>query len=123
MPGRRLTVVQLLPALNAGGVERSTLEIGRALAQGGHRSIVVSGVLLDGFGQHPQLTRPDDMETAHSYEKRYPGLAGRVDTALAAGTGADAEIARTATAIAELVDSAKGSRPRRVDVTRLPTDR
>jgi glycosyltransferase involved in cell wall biosynthesis len=43
MPGRRLTVVQLLPALNAGGVERSTLEIGRALAQAGHRSIVVSG--------------------------------------------------------------------------------
>src|SRR3569833_483181 len=42
MPGRRLTVVQLLPALNAGGVERSTLEMGRALAQAGHRSIVVS---------------------------------------------------------------------------------
>jgi glycosyltransferase involved in cell wall biosynthesis len=35
--------VQLLPALNAGGVERSTLEMGRALAQAGHRSIVVSG--------------------------------------------------------------------------------
>ncbi len=42
MQGQRLTVVQLLPALNAGGVERSTLEIGRALAQAGHRSIVVS---------------------------------------------------------------------------------
>ena len=40
--GRRLTVVQLLPALNAGGVERSTLEIGAALVAAGHRSVVVS---------------------------------------------------------------------------------
>lgn len=43
MQGRRLTVVQLLPALNAGGVERSTLEIAAALVAAGHRSIVVSG--------------------------------------------------------------------------------
>src|SRR5258708_16576577 len=42
MPERRLTVVQLLPALNAGGVERSVLEIGRALVAAGHRSIVIS---------------------------------------------------------------------------------
>jgi len=40
---RRLTVVQLIPALEAGGAERSTLEIGRALIAEGHRSIVVSG--------------------------------------------------------------------------------
>lgn len=39
---RRLTVVQLLPALQAGGVERSTLEIAAALVQAGHRAIVVS---------------------------------------------------------------------------------
>lgn len=39
---RRLTVVQLLPALDAGGVERSTLEIAEALVGGGHRAIVVS---------------------------------------------------------------------------------
>jgi glycosyltransferase involved in cell wall biosynthesis len=39
---RRLTVVQLLPALSSGGVERSTLEIGDALVAAGHRSIVVS---------------------------------------------------------------------------------
>ena len=47
MPGvepmpRRLTVVQLLPALHAGGVERSTLEIADALGRAGHRAIVVS---------------------------------------------------------------------------------
>jgi glycosyltransferase involved in cell wall biosynthesis len=39
---RRLTVVQLLPALESGGVERSTLEIAQALVQAGHRAIVVS---------------------------------------------------------------------------------
>ena len=42
MPARRLTVVQVVPALNAGGVERSTLEIAYALVLAGHRSIVVS---------------------------------------------------------------------------------
>jgi glycosyltransferase involved in cell wall biosynthesis len=36
------TIVQLIPALNAGGAERSTLEIASALAERGHRSIVVS---------------------------------------------------------------------------------
>ena len=39
---RRLTVVQLLPALEAGGVEHSTLEIAGALLGDGHRAIVVS---------------------------------------------------------------------------------
>ena len=39
---RRLTVVQLLPALESGGVERSTIEIAAALAGAGHRAIVVS---------------------------------------------------------------------------------
>ena len=39
---RPLTVLQLLPALDAGGVERSTLEIAEALVRGGHRALVVS---------------------------------------------------------------------------------
>lgn len=39
---RRLTVVQLLPALQAGGVERSCIEIAAALVQASHRAIVVS---------------------------------------------------------------------------------
>ncbi|NCT69140.1 MAG: glycosyltransferase family 4 protein [Rhodanobacteraceae bacterium] len=42
MPSRRLTVLQLVPALEAGGAERSALEIGRALVAAGHRSLVVS---------------------------------------------------------------------------------
>jgi len=39
---RPLTVVQLLPALASGGVERSTLEIADALVRAGHRAVVVS---------------------------------------------------------------------------------
>ncbi|ANB17074.1 glycosyltransferase [Dokdonella koreensis] len=42
MSGPRLTVIQLVPALESGGAERSTLEIARALIAEGHRSIVVS---------------------------------------------------------------------------------
>ncbi|MGY0634651.1 glycosyltransferase [Luteimonas sp. A478] len=39
---KRLTVVQLLPALESGGVERSTIEIAQALVRAGHRALVVS---------------------------------------------------------------------------------
>lgn len=39
---RGLTVVQVLPALEMGGVERGTLEVARYLVQEGHRSIVIS---------------------------------------------------------------------------------
>lgn len=37
-----LTVMQLLPALEAGGVERGTVEVARGLVEHGHRAIVVS---------------------------------------------------------------------------------
>lgn len=39
---RPLTVVQLLPALASGGVERSAIEVSAALAAAGHRALVVS---------------------------------------------------------------------------------
>jgi len=38
-----LTVAQILPALDSGGVERGTVEVAEALVAAGHRSIVVSG--------------------------------------------------------------------------------
>jgi glycosyltransferase involved in cell wall biosynthesis len=41
-PARALTVMQLIPALRAGGAERSVLEMGQALVQAGHRSVVIS---------------------------------------------------------------------------------
>ncbi|NQW34550.1 MAG: glycosyltransferase [Methylophilales bacterium] len=37
-----ITVVQALPSLNSGGVERGTLELGKYLSEKGHRSIVIS---------------------------------------------------------------------------------
>ncbi len=43
MAFKSLCVVQMLPELESGGVERGTLELGQFLARGGHRSIVVSG--------------------------------------------------------------------------------
>lgn len=39
---RPLTVLQLLPALESGGVERSTLEVSAALVAAGHRALVAS---------------------------------------------------------------------------------
>lgn len=38
----RLTVLQVLPALEVGGVERGTLEVAQALVRRGHRSLVAS---------------------------------------------------------------------------------
>ncbi len=40
--GKKLTVVQMIPELEDGGVERGTLEMGKHLADQGHTSIVVS---------------------------------------------------------------------------------
>jgi glycosyltransferase involved in cell wall biosynthesis len=38
----KLTVLQLLPALESGGVERGTLEVAHALVRQGHRALVMS---------------------------------------------------------------------------------
>ncbi|MDX1915762.1 MAG: glycosyltransferase family 4 protein [Methylophilus sp.] len=42
MVSKSLTVLQVLPALESGGVERGTLEVGKYLVDKGHRSIVMS---------------------------------------------------------------------------------
>lgn len=39
---KKLTVLQLLPALESGGVERGTIEIAQALVEHGHRALVMS---------------------------------------------------------------------------------
>ena len=41
--GRPLTVLQILPDLESGGVERGVIEVSDALVAQGHRSLVVSG--------------------------------------------------------------------------------
>lgn len=58
---RRLKVLQLLPALESGGVERSTLEIAAALVAAGHEALVVSAggrlvpALEEGGARHVEL--------------------------------------------------------------------
>ena len=42
MPKPSLTVVQILPELNSGGVERGTVDFARYLVKSGHRSVVIS---------------------------------------------------------------------------------
>ena len=37
-----MKVIQILPELNSGGVERGTLEVGKFLVQAGHESVVIS---------------------------------------------------------------------------------
>lgn len=39
---KKLTVLQLLPALESGGVERGTLEVAQTLVEHGHRALVMS---------------------------------------------------------------------------------
>ncbi|NNM30148.1 MAG: glycosyltransferase family 4 protein [Akkermansiaceae bacterium] len=57
-----MKVLQLLPELNSGGVERGTLELGRHLVQEGHESLVISNggrlvATLEADGSR-HLTRP-----------------------------------------------------------------
>ena len=48
-----VTICQVIPALSAGGAERTTLEVGRGVVRAGGRSLVVSG----GGGMVAQLER------------------------------------------------------------------
>ena len=58
---KKLTIVQILPALNSGGVERGTLEISKYLVSKNYRSIVISkgGRMTDKLvqegGEHIEL--------------------------------------------------------------------
>ena len=61
MTTRPLCVLQTLPALNSGGVERGTLDVAAALVKKGHRAIVVSAggqmvnELLDSGAEHIEM--------------------------------------------------------------------
>ena len=71
---RRLTVVQLLPALESGGVERSTLEIAAALVAAGHRAIVVSA----GGRLVPSLQAGGAEHVALDIGRKSPAVLGQV---------------------------------------------
>ena len=63
-----LKVLQLLPALDSGGVERGTLEIARALVAAGHESVVLSkgGRLVE------QLQREGSRHIARDLGRKSP---------------------------------------------------
>jgi glycosyltransferase involved in cell wall biosynthesis len=63
MVARKIKVVQILPELNAGGVERGTLELADFLASSGHTSVVIS----QGGGMVPQLEREGSTHLRMSY--------------------------------------------------------
>ena len=65
---RPLKVLQLLPALDSGGVERGTLEIARALVAAGHESVVLSkgGRLVE------QLQREGSRHIARDLGRKSP---------------------------------------------------
>jgi len=65
-----LTVVQCLPSLDHGGVERGTLEVAAALVQRGHRSMVVAG----GGRLVPELTAAGSQHIAQAGSDRFSHL-------------------------------------------------
>jgi glycosyltransferase involved in cell wall biosynthesis len=82
-PPRRLTVVQCVPALRGGGVERGTLEISRALVERGHRSIVISagGRMVEQLqregGEHVEWPIGNKSLTTLRFVRRLRGLCER----------------------------------------------
>ncbi|WP_179279949.1 SDR family NAD(P)-dependent oxidoreductase [Actinacidiphila glaucinigra] len=83
---------------------------------------VVAGLVVPAAGRRLRLVRPDDLDAAQAYEGRYPGLVDRVDAHLADQAVTAARLARTAQAVAAVVDSPKGTRPSRVTAV-APGDR
>ena len=61
MTARQMTVLQLVPALETGGAERTTVDVSKALVDAGHRSIVASAggrmvaELTEAGGQHVKM--------------------------------------------------------------------
>ncbi len=66
---KRLKVVQVLPSLNGGGVEKGTLEIARALVAAGHDSLVVSA----GGRMVEQLEREGSRHITWELGRKSPG--------------------------------------------------
>ena len=84
----RRTVLQILPALEAGGVERGTLEVAAELARRDYRSIVVSGggrlvpELLAGGSEHITLPVGKKSLTSLGLIPKLTGLFRREEPAI-----------------------------------------
>ena len=71
---QRLRVVQVLPALEGGGVERGTVEIANALAAAGHESVVLSG----GGRLVPALEAGGSRHLEWALGRKHPATLGQV---------------------------------------------
>ncbi len=68
MNKRKYTIVQILPALNTGGVERGVVEISKALVDKNFRSIVISS----GGYMVSQITRNGGIHYALDVHRKNP---------------------------------------------------
>ena len=77
-------------------------------------TIVVPGSFTSGTNHFAHSGSPDDSEVADAYEARYQGLMEQVSQRLADLEPADADVAKVASAIVDVVATPKGRRPFRV---------
>ena len=64
-----MRVIQILPELDSGGVEKGTLEVARALVEAGHESLVVS----DGGRLVPVLQEQGSRHIRMAVHRKHPG--------------------------------------------------
>lgn len=74
MVARPITVVQMLPDLEGGGVERGTLELGDYLSKNGHKSIVISS----GGRMVPQLEKQGSVHICWRVGEKSPRCLGYI---------------------------------------------
>lgn len=77
---RPMTVLQVLPALDSGGVERGTVDVDKALIAAGHRALVASrgGRLATGLGQR-HITLPLDSKNPYTIWRNADRLAAVIE--------------------------------------------
>lgn len=79
-------------------------------------TIIVPGSFTSGTNHFATGGHPADQEIVKAYEVHYAGMMDQVSQRLAALAPADADVSVVADAVAEVVDTAHGSRPFRVHI-------
>lgn len=100
------------------GMDRLAVVYASELARWGiETSIVVPGAFTSGTNHFAHAGAPDDKERAAEYEAGpYPGFSDQVRDAFAAIVPPDADVAKVADAIVDVVNAPFGKRPFRVHI-------